>query len=605
MSARSRRGNMPVALLAGVGIPMLGLFGLFSLVSYDQMTARWPLGITGEEVHAYQRWFDQRPDTMPTMELDRVELTADGACEEARTLTMAGHSDNVTLRDDGADRILSFPEDEPWNDQHTVRLVPADRTSVSRLYAAEVARALGVPCGHADLVRLSICGDDQGLFLALEEADQPFVDRHGVPGEVVLGGSVPVDTLIRREADRALKGLTGSGDLWRIDARSAAVIGLVMSAAGNGHVPGTASFEPRSGTYRPLLGGHANDTIHDPGARALAWYLGTSDAQQRMRALADSLRRDSAAMNARLADLDASIASAFTGDMRIGYARAMLSHGRRTYLSRLFSGVRKEGSTPPISSASPDRVPASDLDPLLRKHLVGDTIRLPRNKYLIDHVITVPAGYGLVLEKGARLNMAPGSGLVVHGALHARGTKLNPVFIRPEDGNAPWAGIHVIGDGHVRCTLSGLRMSGGGAPIDSSDAPRAMLAFQGCDVTIAGGSIGGSRDGRMISVEHGKLTLRETYLAGGRAPQVEVTFADLDASACSFVGDGAFGALVAHGARITLADVSFSRFAGTAIDLALRSYATAQRVNFSANGTDRKVDATSKWGEGSFPDGGQ
>jgi len=605
MSAKHRKGNMPVALLAGLGLPALGLFSVFSLVSYDQMTARWPLGITGEEVHAYQRWFDQRPDTMPAMEVDRLELMADGPCDDARNFTLEGTTGHVALTMAGADRILSFAEAALWNGQHTVRLVPADRTSVSRLYAAEVARGLGVACGKAALVRLSLCGSDQGLFLALEETDQPFVDVHGADGEVALGGGAHVDTLVLREAELAMKALTASGDISRIDARSAAVIGAVMAATGEGGVPGTASFEPRSGLYRPLLGGHAKDTVNDPGAHALAWYLGTADAHQRMRALADSLRIDSAALERRLAELDARNASAFTSEMRIGYVRATLGHGRMEFLRRLFHPEHGEAASRLASDGVQARVPAQELDPLLRRYLVGDTVRLPRDKHLIDHVITVPAGYGLVLEKGARLNMAPGSGIVVHGALHARGTKLNPVFIRPVDENAPWAGIHVTGTGATRCVMAGLRMSGGGAPLGADGAPGAMLVFQGCDVTVTGGAISGSNVGAAIAVRHGKLALHETYLAGGRSAQLDITFGDLDATACSFVGDGARGALVAHGALITLTDVSFSRYGGAAVELALRSQAKAQRVSFSGDASDKNVDATSRWEEVGVAVGGR
>ncbi|HMW96485.1 MAG TPA: CotH kinase family protein, partial [Flavobacteriales bacterium] len=227
MRSKRKKGSTPVALLTGLGLPLLALFGVFSLIPYERMTDRWPLGITGEEVHAYQRWFDQRPDTMPKVDVPRLELSANGDCDGAREFTLQDHPGSVTLEKDGEERILSFPATSPWNDQHTVRLVPADMSAIKRLYAAEVVRRLGVPSGKAGLVRLSVCGDDQGLFLVLEGVDQDFVEAHGASGDVVFGTRTPVDPLVRREADHALNELTALGELWRIDGRSAAVLGMV------------------------------------------------------------------------------------------------------------------------------------------------------------------------------------------------------------------------------------------------------------------------------------------------------------------------------------------------------------------------------------------
>ncbi|HMU13161.1 MAG TPA: hypothetical protein PKE53_04105 [Flavobacteriales bacterium] len=597
MRSKRKKGSTPVALLTGLGLPLLALFGVFSLIPYERMTDRWPLGITGEEVHAYQRWFDQRPDTMPKVDVPRLELSANGDCDGAREFTLPDHPGSVTLEKDGEERILSFPATSPWNDQHTVRLVPADMSAIKRLYAAEVVRRLGVPSGKAGLVRLSVCGDDQGLFLVLEGVDQDFVEAHGASGDVVFGTRTPVDPLVRREADHALNELTALGELWRIDGRSAAVLGMVQAAYG-ALDPGTASFEPRSGRYRPLFGAHANDTASDPGSRALAWYLGTADAQQRIGALADSLLRDSADIERALAELDARNASAFTGEMRIGYVRAELSHVRQEFLQRLFNQAPRTVTSKAGLPGPQGRVLPSGLDPFLRKYLVGDTIRVPRAKHLIDHVITVPKGYGLVLEKGARLNMTAGSGIIVHGALHARGTQLNPVFIRPADEGAPWAGIHVTGTGSTRCVLTGLRMSGGGASIGGEGAVNAMLAFQGCEVRMSGCAINGSGAGAAIDVHHGKLSMKETWLAGGQVPQLNITFADLEAEGCTFVGEGCPTGVLARGARITLSDLSFSGYSGTALDLALRSHVQAVRVGFTGNGKDKSMDATSTWESG-------
>ncbi len=591
MRSKRKKGSTPVALLTGLGLPLLALFGVFSLIPYESMTARWPLGITAEEVHAYQHWFDQRPDTMAEVEVARFDLDADGPCSDRdgslRLLTTKDRMDTVTFSRAGDDRILVFSGVKTLDDQHAVRLSPADMSSIRVLYAAEVAHAYGLPGGRTRVVKLGSCGDDEGLFLVQEAIDQRFVDAHGSPGSMLVDSSSAVENaLVAEEATRSLRAL-GEGDLTRINGNAAAVWGSVMSAAQQEDAKPVAWFDPASGRYEPAFGasGSLQPIAADKGGQAVERYLATRDAQEKMRALAATMRQDSADLTARLAEIDSRNASAFVGDTRIGYVRAQLVHERAEFLRRLFHPDPEVGAPTQKATDGGAHVARGDLDPLLRKYLVGDTIRFPRAKHLIDHVITVPAGYGVVLEKGARLNMAPGSGLVVHGSLHMRGTGLNPVFIRPTDDNAAWAGIQVLGTGETECVMTGLKMSGGGAPMTEEGLLKAMLAFQGCEVSITKSVITDAKGEAAVAILRGSLTMDETVLGSGHSAFVDASFTACTFTKCSFLGEGAARGLQAHGAKISAVDCGFTKFGSAAIDLSMRSRAAFKRCVFNGNNT--------------------
>ncbi|MBP7514926.1 MAG: right-handed parallel beta-helix repeat-containing protein [Flavobacteriales bacterium] len=591
MRSKRKKGSTPVALLTGLGLPLLALFGVFSLIPYESMTARWPMGITADEVHAYQHWFDQRPDTMAEVEVERFDLDTDGPCSDGdgsvRRLTTKDRVDTVTFSRAGDDPILVFSGSRTLDDQHAVRLSPADMSSIRVLYAAEVAHAYGMPSGKTRVVKLGSCGDDEGLFLVQEAIDQRFVDAHGSPGSLLVDSSSAKENgLVAQEAARSLHGL-GEGDLGRINRNAAAVWALVMSAARNGDARPMAWFDPANGRYEPAFGASASiqAAVSDQGRQAVEQYLGTNDAQEKIRVLAATMRQDSADLTARLAEIDARNASAFVGDTRIGYVRAQLVHERAEFLRRLFHPELEVGAPMQKAADGGTQVARGDLDPLLRKYLVGDTIRFPRAKHLIDHVITVPAGYGVVLEKGARLNMAPGSGLVVHGSLHMRGTGLNPVFVRPTDDGAAWAGIQVKGSGETRCVITGLKMSGGGASMTDEGLLKAMLGFQGCDVSITKSVITDAKGEAAIAVLRGSLKMEETVLGSGPSALVDASFAACTFTKCSFLGEGTAQGIKGNGAKISATDCGFTKFGSTGIDLSMRSRAALKRCVFSGNNT--------------------
>lgn len=596
MRSKRKRNSTPMALLVGLGLPVLALFGLFSLIPYDQMTAQWPMGITAEEVHAYQHYFDQRPDTMATVDVQRFDLDSTGDCmegdgaEATRRFNAKGYADKVVVSRAGDAWLLALPDGQPFRDQHALRLSPASMSSIRALYAREVAHVYGLAHGHAELVRLWSCGDDQGLFLAEEVIEQSFVDREGNAGSSLVdsaGAMEGDDAMIAEEARRSARSLIDNADWSRINENAAAIWGVVSAAAG--YTPaerGGAWFDPTVRAFQPALGPMVRSSAAmDVGDRALAFYVSAPEAQRKMAALATTMRQDSAELEHRLAEVDAMNASAFVGDTRIGYVRAQLGQERKDFLHRLFDPEPVASFGLAVVDTVKKAVPVVELDPFLRRYLVGDTVRIPRAKHVIDHVITVPAGIGVVLEKGARLNMAPGSGLVVNGSLHMRGTSLNPVFIRPTDDGAAWAGICVNGTGRTRCVITGLKMSGGSMLKDDQGDHNAMLSFHGCEVSISSSAITGARGPAAVAIERGTMSMRECYFSSGTDALVDVTFAQGVFSKCSFMSEGAPMGGRGKGAQLRFDDCAFTGFRSEGLSLRIKSTAVLRRSMFSANGT--------------------
>lgn len=585
-----------MALLVGLGLPVLALFGLFSLIPYERMTAQWPMDISAEEVHLYQKWFDQRPDTMAEVEVGRFELDSTGTCLEGegaevqRTFSAKGYADSARVSRSGDAWMLTFPDGRPFRKQHAVRLVPASMSSIRALYAHEVAHVYGLINGNADLVRLLSCGDDQGLFLAEEVIDQRFVDREGRAGSLLIGSAAMADgdVAVRDEARRAAQSLIHQGDVSLINENAAAVWGLVSAAARYSQGDeATAWFDPAERAFLPAFGtaGRSSSDSADVGARALAFYVSTPQAHRKMSALATTMRQDSAELEQRLAEVDALNAAAFVGDTRIGYVRAQLGQERKEFLQRLFHPDPVASFGLAMVDTVKKAAPVVELDPFLRRYLVGDTVRIPRAKHLIDHVITVPVGIGVVLEKGARLNMAPGSGIVVNGSLHMRGTGLNPVFIRPTDDGGAWAGICVNGTGDTRCVISGLKMSGGSLLKDARGDHNAMLSFHGCDVSITSSAVTGARGPSAVAIERGSLAMRECFISSGADGLLDMAFAQGAFSKCSFIGEGTPVGARAKGARLRFDGCGFTGFRSEGLSLRTKSEVVLRGSVFTGNGT--------------------
>jgi hypothetical protein len=425
-----------------------------------------------------------------------------------------------------------------------------------------------------------------------------MAERQAAPS-FVLTDSVQLsvqDSAVVSQVKRCYRELTEQASGTAIDEMSA-LIGVLSEAGGLSLDHDVAVwFDVADLAFKPAIAAtpSAGSDPEGIGTRALKYYLSTARAQERMRMLAEGWRKDSALIAEELSAVDNQNASAFVGDTRIGYVRAQLAHERAEFLQRLLHphpdtryGVA--AIVPPGPAA-----PAVPLDPFLRKYLVGDTVRIPRGKHIIDQVVTVPSGMGLVLEKGARLIMAPGSGLIVNGSLHMRGTGLNPVFIRPTNDGVPWAGIRVNGSERTKCVISGLKMSGGSA-LPSDDGAAGMLAFEDCEVVISKSTITDASGPAMVSATRGSLTMEECYLGTAKDALMDLAFASGSFTRCSFMG-GAYSGIRMKASEMHARECAFVHFGGSALTAGLRSTVNVGRCTFSENRSALVLtDGTQAW----------
>lgn len=522
-------------------VPALFLFALFSLLPYDAMVGRWPLGIRNAEVMEYQPWFDRRPGQSVDVQLPLVQLSGSGSA--ARWDSAGVVTPVEATGTDGAEVLLRSPAGPGRV------LWPASIASLCDLYVKVLADTLGIHAPAIALVSFERDGSDEGVHV-LEQVPNGDAPLAGMPPDVLLLG--------RGDRDHPMAALAGgevAGDLRTADEddRQWGAYALLLHARERIDLPaGEAAFafDPVLGRVLPIYRALPADTTGQ-GERPLAAFvhdrLRSKGTQVAMRSLAEQLRKDSAFWTDRLGALDAQWEPALAGGRSLGLTGASTRTQRMEFLSRLFhpdpvaafGEARSALVGLPVAVAS---IPAW----MERFRTEPDTIRLPRGKYDVDEDIIMPRGTALVLERGARLFMAPGVRLVVDASLHARGTALNPVFIRPQDASRPYGAIIVRGDGATSCTLRGVHMSGGaGAEIDGVRYG-GSLSFVRCRVSLAESDIEAPGQDALVEVRRGAVDFLNTRFGKGARAAVRLQDVQGTLRNCTFA-DGPEGLVVVRG----------------------------------------------------------
>lgn len=585
------------AWLFGLAVPAVTLFMLFSLLPYDRMVGQWPLGIKQGEVMVFQELFDHRPGQHVEGKAEKMTLRPTGGDSVAVSIgegePLRARRSALLLNGPTANLQLDFPENAGPEGVSRLSLVAADLHALTALYAQAVADSLPVLVPKLGLVKLEINGGKARPYLVQEGITPDFVLRHA-PVAMSLMGTDGAGELEGRSSVGDTIGAAGSplrAD--RIDSMAAAAVGLLACAEQRGGLlrgEAGAMLDRMTGGITPLYRMDHGNAYEENGTgwgTVFREALTSVPVQREIVALAQGLRKDSAAWAARLVAIDSAAVPVLAQGRNIGLVQAEVNRRREAFLQRLFHPEPERFIGPPVQRPA---MPAIPLDPWLAQFRTQpDTLRFVRGKYDIDHDLVIPQGIAVVLEKGTRWFMAPGVSVVVNGEFHARGTDLNPVFIRPQSDARPWGAIAVNGTGNTRVRIRGMRISGGSDLLANGVYHGGMLSFLQADVTMDHCDIAEAYGAATVSARRGTFRMADCVLANAHGAYVSLAEAEGSVRRTAFVlpdhadktSDRA--ALVMRSCTMDVSGCAFEGLPFTALRLARGSEVTVSQCNFAGN----------------------
>jgi len=586
--------------------------------------------------------------------------------QHKRWFSTGAYTDTVKVRrhplHDGG-FIITFPRQAPLDRQRRVELLPAGLECIRAKYLEVLASELGLQVAEVSFVRMETCGEAR-VYLKREWMGRVLLDKRMVTGAVPYDQGFhpwrPMDLFPRIEDDSAAAATLrtalahvhaeartgGTKDAAALVERDAAMAWLLMRWMEGGpdplrepgrfayrwlngkvlplYVPSPAVPAPPDGILRPWAVNPFTLLLRDEAFRGefLAKRAGLAERATWIRE--------------RFAEVDEMWLPVIAAGMPMPLARAAAKRIQRELLDERLAGgdpvafldrpmvagagmatfLHGMAGDTPAGEPVPDGVEEQDDRLLARlaklKVLVaGDSIVFRRGKYVIDEDLVLPAGHDVVLLPGARFFLGPGANVVCRGSLRVRGTRLNPVFIRPQRENAPYGTFAVVGGGKEVVAISGLRMSGGSEATVGGMLHTAMLSIRGAASTgLVACEIGGSRGEDAVNIKGGDVLVRDCAFHDGHADLLDLdmvrgavvgcTFRNasrdsngdgLDVSAsrlrvegCRFVGMKDKGLSVGEGSR-TL--VTGCHFQGNTMGIAVKdlSEAHAEGNDFTGNGT--------------------
>jgi hypothetical protein len=179
--------------------------------------------------------------------------------------------------------------------------------------------------------------------------------------------------------------------------------------------------------------------------------------------------------------------------------------------------------------------------------------------------------------------------VVVNGEFHARGTDLNPVFIRPQSDAAPWGAIAVNGTGSTRVRIRGMRISGGSDLLVNGVYHGGMLSFLRADVTMDHSDIAEAYGAATVSARRGRFRMADCVLANAHGAFVSLAEAEGSIQRTAFVlpdhTDKApdRAALLLRSCTMDVSGCSFADLPFTALRLARGSDVTVSNCRFTGN----------------------
>lgn len=616
-----RRSVGVIAWLVGLLAVAAVLVASFALVSPDRLAGAWPMGIRSTEVDGYAKWLDVsfsdsvgRPVPVYYISASgrskRCSWEDDGRGWERRWLEGEGYGDSVKVRrmrsEDGG-LLVELKEGTLLREQRAFVLRPAGPEAIRQKYLEMLATEMGLLTPELTLVRLVSCGSDLGLHLKEEVVDAHFLQRRGMQdGSAfttlfdprtgfdlvpVIKGDSAASAGLRAIWTMGGKALPAPEDVGNtVDQRALAAWLLLRwlsfpdDPLNGEHVMGFRWGQRQVvPVYRSLRrDAMTTGPLTTYRSTPITVLLQDPDLRNLFRAAQDELLAKRGQLRERAEAIDRVwVPQLAAGDAldhtlaRVGHMRdelLMVRLSQRDAFEQLSRPLERMpgwsvyggGTLMPLAISMP-AASEDHLKNLLRMtklQSVGDSIIFPRGKYTIAEDLLLPAGTHVVMLPGARLEVAPGRRIVCRGDLHIRGTRINPVFIRPMRDTEPFAGLDVIRDGGGEVRITGLQMSGGGA------GGAAMLRVQGVERTAVEGAILDGKGGLpLLWVAGGDVFVTGGTVTGGHLSFMQSggTLKNVEMRGAAR-GTGDAGVIL-DGSRMRIEGGSITRSSGAAVDV--------------------------------------
>ena len=586
---RRRVGLFPWLIAAAV--IAASVFVLFRYVDPERLTGQWPLGIGAEEVDAYASVLEVRDDTASGQAERYLISSAPGACiiEERGTgwsrhwFEADGYGDSAQVRRSRAERgglVIKYKRGNPFRSQRHVVLTPASVHSLRAKYLEVLADELGLISPEVSFVRLIACGLDQGLHMKEERIDGDFLEKRGLAGATLasqghaagrpdhlfpdfedsLAYSAVTPVLARAYADAAA-GNSGAMP-FVIDARAAAALIILAwlehgpAAFGQEHM---LAHDWSRGRLVPLYRrSRAGEAAEAPSVfrmrDALTSALADDQVRREVRERWLRLSEDAWRVRERFAAIDRAWLPVLCERKSLAQMRARMRRvqeeligdralaadpvaGLQAELTR-YAGAASHNAGMHATGYWPGHDDAGILAGIAQRtkaYVRGDTLVFPRGRFTIGSDLTIPYGHAVVMEAGARLEIAAGASVMVQGPLHMRGTRRNPVFIRAADDRAPFGSFAVVGDGTIDVRIEGLQLSGGSEGWINAVRASGMLAIHGAARTsMSDCVISGSHGEDLVNIMGGDVLLRDCAFEDGHADLVDLDRCTGHVERCSF-----------------------------------------------------------------------
>lgn len=644
MSRSNSRKVGALAWLMAAVLVAAAHFAVFRFADPARLAREWPLGIKANEVDAYASLFELRSDTVMgkperyliSSDPDRCLMNDRGAGWSTHWFEADGYGDSVTVRRLRTERggfVIKFKRDEPFRAQRHIVLTPASVYSLRAKYLEILADELGLITPEVSFVRLIACGLDQGLYLKEERIDVDFLEKRGLAGAAFAEqghtagrpdhlfpsfeedslGLFAVTPLLARAYTEAA---AGRADVmpYLIDARPAAsliVLAWVEHGAAAFNHEHLMAHDWSRGRLVPLYrrSRAGEKELPQPAFRmrdALSSALADERIRQLVRDRWQELGEDAWRVRERFAAMDRAWLPILCEGQSLSVMQARMQRvqeeligsaalaadpiaGMNATLTR-YAGAASHSAGMHAAGYWPGADDASILEGIAKRtkaFVRGDTLVFPRGRYIIASDLTIPYGHAVVMEQGARIEVAAGASVMVQGPLHVRGTKRNPVFIRAADERAPFGSFAVVGDGTIDVRIEGLQMSGGSEGWINAVRASGMLAIHGAARTFLNDCIiSGSQGEDLLNIKGGEVLLRDCIFEDGHADLVDLDRCTGRVDKCLFrntSGDANGDGLDMSASRILVTACAFSRLNDKGISVGEASQLLVMDSRFEGN----------------------